>query len=230
MTQTGMRFRSASCLISANTSWPFFRGRLRSSRMRSGRGADPYAPSRRRNARASTPSSTTNSRLSIFPSRNVSVIRRTSPGLSSTSRMSMGRASDGSPMAALLTGREGEVKAAPPARFRFGPDAPAVALDHLFADGQPDARTRVLLAVVQALEDQENALGVLRLDADAVVAHPKEPVTVLAAGADVDPGRLAVLAELDGVAEQVLEQLQQLGLLGRDGGERVGRHLRAALF
>src|SRR5579884_798506 len=172
MTQTGMRFRSASCLISANTSWPFLRGRLKSSRIRSGRGAEPYCPSRRRKASASTPSSTTESRLWILPFLNVSVSRRTSPSLSSTRRISIGVPLTISLMtSALLAGREREVEGASAALFRFHPDAPAVSFDHLLADGQPDPRAGVLLSAVQSLEDQEDAVGVLRVDADAVVPY-----------------------------------------------------------
>jgi hypothetical protein len=49
------------------------------------------------------------------------------------------------------------------------PDPSAVPLDDLLADGEADAGAGVLLARVQALEDDEDALGESRVDADAVV-------------------------------------------------------------
>ena len=42
----------------------------------------------------------------------------------------------------------------------------------------------ILLPAVQALEDHEDALEVLRVDADAVVAHREEPLAVRLLGAD----------------------------------------------
>src|SRR5580692_8275231 len=47
------------------------------------------------------------------------------------------------------------------------PDLPAKVLDNLPGHGQADAGARVGAPVVQALEDNEDPLGVLRLDADA---------------------------------------------------------------
>src|SRR6185295_3578461 len=89
------------------------------------------------------------------------------------------------------------------------PDASAVALDDLLADGEADAGAGVLLTGVQALKQHEYFLEVLGLDADPVV--PDEEVTFLAVrlGADLDlDGRRAAI--LDGVAHQVLKQLREL--------------------
>ena len=48
-----------------------------------------------------------------------------------------------------------------------------------------------LLAGVQPLEDGEDALGVARVDADAVVRHREPPAACLVAlGADLDARRL----------------------------------------
>src|SRR5690606_15003341 len=51
------------------------------------------------------------------------------------------------------------------------PDAAAVALDDLSTDGQADAGARVFGAGVQALEDLEDPVLVLGVDADPVVAY-----------------------------------------------------------
>ena len=71
-------------------------------------------------------------------------------------------------------------------RFRFHPDASAVAVHDSLANGQTDARARILLAAVQTLEDEEDAFLVFGVDADAVVAHGEVPEVFLAADVDVD--------------------------------------------
>src|SRR5947208_1591589 len=74
-------------------------------------------------------------------------------------------------------GRQGEAEDRPAALAAVGPDAPAVALDDLAADRQPDAGALVALAVVQALDHLEHAVAMLGLDADAGVrdGDPHEP-------------------------------------------------------
>ena len=104
------------------------------------------------------------------------------------------------------------------------PDAPAVAGDDAAADGEPDAVAGQLVAAVQALEHDEDALEVLGLDADAVVAHPQVPLLPLLGRADVDARRRGA-AELEGVADQVLEELAHLVLVGEHRGKTVGGHL-----
>src|SRR5882672_10274277 len=99
------------------------------------------------------------------------------------------------------------MEAAALARRRFEPDAAAVAVDHLLADGEADAGAGVPALVVQALEHHEDALEILRLDADAVVLHGDLELVVPLDRGYMDAGlRLAV--ELDGVADQVLHQLR----------------------
>jgi hypothetical protein len=57
---------------------------------------------------------------------------------------------------------------------------------------------------MQALEDQENAVSILRLDPDSVVGDGKQPERSVALGRDDDARRL-IAPELQRVAEQVLE-------------------------
>src|SRR4029077_16278424 len=63
--------------------------------------------------------------------------------------------------------------------FRLHPDAPAVALDDLLADRQAHAGAAILFASVQPLEDNEDAVVVLRVNPDAVVAHREDPLAIL---------------------------------------------------
>ena len=105
---------------------------------------------------------------------------------------------------------DGEGEGRTLAGFGFHGDAAAVALDDLLADGQADARAGILGPGVQPLEDDEDALEVFGLHADAVVLHREYPMALVTAHADVDSRRL-LAAEFDGVADEVLEQLRQLG-------------------
>src|SRR4030095_1203504 len=86
---------------------------------------------------------------------------------------------------------QGEEDGRTPADLRLHPDPPAMPLDDLLADRQTDAGSWVRTAVVQALEDDEDPLKILRLDADAVVAHAEDPVPIAGARRDVQQ-RLAV--------------------------------------
>src|SRR6187200_2498213 len=178
--------RSSSVLISARTSRPSLRGRLRSSRMRSGRLAPAWSPCWRRKSIASTPSETECSRLRTLLSANASWMRRTSPGSSSTSRTSITWTFSGVLMdrsllvlgrwGAALGGGQDEVEArAAPGLGRGEPDAAAVELDDLAAHGQADAGAIVGIARVQALEDHEDPVGVLVVDPDPVVGHREVP-------------------------------------------------------
>src|SRR5206468_7185881 len=112
--------------------------------------------------------------------------------------------------------------------LRFGPDAAALAFDDLLADSQDDAGSRVFLLDVQALEDDEDPRGVLGIEADAVVADGEDPLVAFAPGRDMDEGR-GLAAELDRVADQILEDLPESNRVGpecrqgvvRDDGSRL---------
>src|ERR1044071_2564595 len=106
------------------------------------------------------------------------------------------------------------------ARGRRHPDRSAMALDDLLADREADAGAGVFPHRVQPLEDHEDALEVLRLDADAVVGDGDLPRIALVLGADVD-ARYAGAAELERVADQVLEQLRELHVVHALGGQRI---------
>src|SRR5919108_5862379 len=218
---TGMRLRSGSCLISARTSRPSLRGKFRSSRTRSGRGKPTNRPSRRRRDMASTPSWATCSWWRTFAPRGASTASRTSPGLSSTNKICIGLPSSASCMAVRLPRRQCERERASLARFGLHPDAAGMVLHDLLGDRQTDAGAGIPAATVQALKDQEDALDVLRLDADAVVPQPEKPILPPTLRPNVDEDRL-LAAELDSVAEQILEELYQLCLIGHDGRQGVG--------
>ena len=68
------------------------------------------------------------------------------------------------------------------------PDLPSVVLDDLPAHREPDPGPRVDVPGVQALEDDEDPVGVLGVDADAVVGHGELPVLTVAARGDAHHG------------------------------------------
>src|SRR6185437_13057062 len=114
------------------------------------------------------------------------------------------------------------------ARSGFRPNAAAVGFDNTFADGKSDTRAGYR-AVVQALEDTENALAFVRLKAAAVVADGEPPMATLALGGDMNSGRLFLTAILDRVADQILENTHDLGGMRVNFGQRIVGHGRAAL-
>src|SRR6185503_5446764 len=115
--------------------------------------------------------------------------------------------------------RQREIEARAIAWTRLHPDAPAMALDHLLADGEADAGARILALVEQPLEHHEDALEILRLDADAVIPHFDLKFGIFFRNADVD-ARHGVGPELERVADQVLQQLAELHLVAR---HQIGR-------
>src|SRR3984957_17075882 len=62
------------------------------------------------------------------------------------------------------------------------PDLAAEVLNDLAGHGQADAGARVRAPLVQPLEDHEDALSVLRLDPDPVVAEREQPERLVTAG------------------------------------------------
>src|SRR5262249_36328806 len=105
--------------------------------------------------------------------------------------------------------------------FGLDPDPAAVVLDDPLAQCQSDARAGIFAARMQALEDQKDALEVLRIDADSVVLDPKQPRIVPRFGSHMYLRRAIRAAKLDGVTHQVLEKDCELSGNGPDCWQRV---------
>src|SRR5205814_2210421 len=99
----------------------------------------------------------------------------------------------------------------------------------LSAHRQADAGALVAGARVQALEDDEDAVGVLGVDPDPVVLAAEAPEAVLALGGEADDRR-GVAAELDRVADEVLEHEPQQPGVAAHRGQRAGLDRGAALL
>jgi hypothetical protein len=113
--------------------------------------------------------------------------------------------------------------------LRLEPNAPAVALHDPLADRQADARARVFIPGVQALEDHEQPLRVLGIDPDPVVLDGEDPRTPVVPRRHVDPRGLAA-AELDRVRDQVLEHQHELRGVGAHRRQIVVDDQRLALL
>src|SRR5580693_1707219 len=156
--------------------------------------------------RACSASVTTCSGLRILWNSKASLVMRMSPSSSSTRSTSTGLSSSRLVIGLPVSGKCGHSETEPGAADDAGvkPDPTAEVLDDLPAHGQADPGTRIRGLVVQALEDQENAVSILRLDPDSVVSDGKQPERPVAVGRDDDTRRLLAL-ELQRVAKQVLE-------------------------
>src|ERR1700678_2702559 len=116
----GIVFRLSSFLMQVRTSRPSIFGRFKSSRIKSGRGALAWTPSRLRKAMASTPSMATCKRTVLSKSLKASRVNRTSPGLSSTRSTSLSISSLSGPVVRLLA------QPATDLQRQFGPHQPKV--------------------------------------------------------------------------------------------------------
>src|SRR5713101_3933700 len=114
--------------------------------------------------------------------------------------------------------------------LRLGPGPAAVALRHLADDGQTDSRARILLLEVQALEDAEDPVVILHVEAHAPIGHRDHDVVSLSrrANGDAPP---ALRAELDGIGKEVGQRLPEPVPLSHDLGDReIFRHRELTLL
>src|SRR5712671_6629055 len=99
-------------------------------------------------------------------------------------------------------------------------DAPAVRLDDALGDGEPESGALGVAReqVVGAVEALEDALALVRADADAVVRH-LDPDLAVAAAAAAEPDALVGARVLDRVVEQVEDRLRHRVAIDGDVGE-----------
>lgn len=102
-------------------------------------------------------------------------------------------------------------------------------LDDAFYHGQTDARTAVLAACMQSLEHFEDALSVLRIDTDSIVADAEFPLRPFPCREDAYARRFAA-AVLERIADQVLQQQNDLRAIAVNRRQRAGFDLRRALL
>src|ERR1700678_1579259 len=130
-----MLFSVGLSLISSKTSRPSFLGRFRSSKTRSGRGTLAYSPSCLRKAIAFAPSEATCKLMYILASLNASRVSRTSPGLSSTKRITIGSACVAFDFIVSHFFGQGKVEGRAFSGLRLDPDPSTQLVQNLFANG-----------------------------------------------------------------------------------------------
>src|SRR5688500_18245837 len=82
---------------------------------------------------------------------------------------------------------QGEIKGSAFTGFRLGPDAPAVAVYDLFADGQPYTGAGIVFLGIKPPKDLEYFMQVGLLNTDPVVRNRKLHMAILGTAADPDP-------------------------------------------
>lgn len=88
-----------------------------------------------------------------------------------------------------------------------------MSLDDLLGDREANAGARILVAGVQALEDDEDLLGVSSLDAQTVVRDRDAELPVADLGVDREPRWDAASLKFQPVSDEVLDDLDDLPLV-----------------
>src|SRR3990167_7178801 len=106
---------------------------------------------------------------------------------------------------------QGDYKLCSGVRNAPGGDFTAVAMDDFLANGEADAAPFIVRPSMQALKWLEDALDMFLVKPDAVVLHRDRPQAGLAGMTTIDghKGRNPLFLELQGIRDQVLEELAQ---------------------
>ena len=79
---------------------------------------------------------------------------------------------------------------------------------------------------MKAFKNTENAIAMVRFDADAVIFHRENPIAPLSLDGNMHAGRCVSL-EFDGICDQVLKDLGEQHRIDGDGGQRIDGNLRS---
>src|ERR1043166_111259 len=99
----------------------------------------------------------------------------------------------------------------------------------LLAKSEADTGSRVFLASIEPLKDHEYALDVSRVKPDAIIPDTKEHLVLSGSGANRN-FRRSFAAVFDGIADQVLEELDELGVVCLQGRKRIAVNPCFAFF
>jgi hypothetical protein len=109
------------------------------------------------------------------------------------------------------------------------PDPAAQPLQNFLANSQSDSRALELISSVQPLEKDKDTFKVLGGNAQAIVAHGKNPFIVIVFRSRDVYARGFGAAVLDCVPDEVLEHLGQLRFVRPKGWQGIVSHNRTAL-
>ena len=127
----------------------------------------------------------------------------------------------------FLAIRERQKKRAAFAGRRFCQDAASVFLRDQLHDGQAYAGAFVLLGIVQPLEETEELLLLVGVEADSVVLYPEHTFGRCLLSPDVDSRSWGMAGELEGIIEQIDQGLTDADRFAIQIGEgEIDRDLR----
>ncbi len=122
-----------------------------------------------------------------------------------------------------------EVEGRAMAWLGFDPHSAAVQFHYFFTYGEPDSGARVFFACMQSLKNLKNALEVLLLDADAIIAHDNFALRIAGEARNFDLRRIAA-AKFKGVRDEILEQLREQRHVAGYGRGRSNPHFGAGFL
>src|SRR6266545_7856263 len=186
-----------------STSIPLTLGSFRSRSTTAGSSSDAGRPSvPKRYSIARTPSCATTTSFMMLWLLSARIVRATSSGLSSTSRIFPAFTRPPDPRSGPS---QGEVERGSPIDGAVGPDAAAVPGDDAADRREADAGAFELRRGVQSLEHAEQLVRVLHVEAGAVVPNQERVRSVHFDGSEFDPRPRLLRRVLPAVAEEVLE-------------------------
>src|SRR2546427_10044614 len=112
---------------------------------------------------------------------------------------------------------QGEVERRPLVLPAFAPDASAVTVDDALHQRQPHAGPLEVGCRVQALKHTEQLACVPHVEAGAVVPHIVHTLAVIIPRTDLDLGVGALARELEGIADEIREDLTQQRAVAHGG-------------
>jgi hypothetical protein len=89
--------------------------------------------------------------------------------------------------------------------FGFGPDFASVLANDSLNGSQADAGALEIFLAMKALEDSKKLIGILGIEADAIVADKDRGGASGFAFADLDYGGLAAAGKFERIAKQIVE-------------------------
>jgi hypothetical protein len=114
--------------------------------------------------------------------------------------------------------------------IRFGPDFASVFSNDSLDGGQADARALEIFLAMKALEDSKKFIGILGIEAHAIVANKNRGGSGGIAGADFDYGGLAAAGKFERIAKQVIENQFEKAGVAVNFGQRLDAPLHASVL
>src|SRR6266404_4333769 len=126
--------------------------------------------------------------------------------------------------------RKGEKEGRADINLALGPDASTVALNDPPHVSEADAGAFELSCRMQALEHAEEFVGILHVEAYAIVADEERGFVVRLGGADLDSGPLALAGVFQGIGKQIDDGLAKHERITLDNRQAADLPVNIASF